>query len=211
MPPQTSKPEPHPNRLTDETGLERLIFFSDAVFAIAITLLILDIRLPEAPVGTTGPNSRELFTQLTSLGPQYLAYIISFLVIGLFWMNHHRKFRSIYAYNRRMMMLNLILLMAVAFLPFPTSIISAYANSTGVIFYALSVSLAGFLATLLWWYVSRNRLIDPHLTQSQIRRETLRGLVVPAIFLLSIPIALVNPDLAMFSWILIAPLLVWMG
>jgi len=198
--------EPQSDRQTthqDQFGLERLVFFSDAVFAIAITLLALEIRLP----ATEGVMSEaELLRSLVALWQEYLSYVVSFLVIGAFWLGHHRKFRLIERYDRRLLWINLLLLMTVAFIPFPTSVISEYGNTTGTIFYAASMTVSGLMLAALWWYASHhNRLVDPHLDRRQRRLETWRTLVVPGIFLLSIGIALINDDLAKFSWILIAP------
>lgn len=207
MPKSAPLINPNSTRLSDSSGLERLIFFSDAVFAIAITLLVLDIRLPEGASREFSYTNFELLSQLLGIWPKYLAYGVSFLVVGLFWMNHHRKFRVLTAYDRRLMMLNLLLLMTVAFLPFPTTVLSAYANSTGVIFYASCVTLAGLLSTAMWIYAYRYNLVDARITHGQRRRETWRGLAVPLVFLLSTPIALFNPDYAMYSWLLLIPAL----
>lgn len=187
----------------DQFGLERLVFFSDAVFAIAITLLALEIRLPALEQGITDAM---LLRSLVELWPKYLSFVVSFLVIGAFWVGHHRKFRLIERYDRRLIWLNLLLLMTVAFIPFPTSVISEYGNTTGTIFYAASMTVSGLVLAALWWYASHhNRLVDPHLDRQQRQHETLRTLVVPGIFFLSIGIALIDNELAKFSWILIAP------
>jgi uncharacterized membrane protein/molybdopterin converting factor small subunit len=189
----------------DHLGLERLVFFSDAVFAIAITLLALDIRLPAAQSSLT---NLQLANLLQSIWPKYMAYAISFLVIGGFWIGHHRRFRFIERYDTNLLLINLFLLMAVAFIPFPTSILSEYGNRTATIFYALSITAAGLLSTADWVYASyHNRLIDPHMTLDKRRRESLRTLVVPAIFMISIGVSFINEDLAKYTWLLIIPVL----
>lgn len=200
-------PSPHPEPLRghkeDALGFERLIFFSDAVFAIAITLLALEIRLPggEAPL-----DDARLLTALLKIWPRYLAYALSFLVIGTFWIGHHRKFRHIQRYDRRLILVNLLLLMSVAFLPFPTTLISDSTNRTATIFYALSMTCTGLLSAGLWWYVSSQpSLIDPSLPPAEIRREGLRSLLIPGIFLLSIGLALMHADAARFFWLLLIP------
>ncbi len=187
----------------DEIGLERLIFFSDAVFAIAITLLVLDIQLP---VNIAGLSNQELLASLLAIGPRYFAYIISFLVIGVFWMGHHHRFGSIRRYNRRLIFLNLLLLMAVAFIPFPTGVIAENGNRTGTIFYALSIALAGLLTAAGWEYASRARLVDPRVTTRARNRETLRILMVPGVFMVSIALAFIDPNLSRLAWLLTIPL-----
>jgi uncharacterized membrane protein len=189
----------------DQLGLERLVFFSDAVFAIAITLLALEIRLPSLGEGLT---NEQLLQALLALWPKYLSYVISFLVIGTFWMGHHRKFRFILRYDTKLLLLNILLLMGVAFIPFPTAVIGEYGNLTGTIFYALVMTIAGLLNAAVWVYAShRNRLLEPSFTPQQRLRETMRVFILPAVFLLSIGLAFINADLAKFTWLLIAVLL----
>ena len=94
----------------------RLVAFSDAVFAITITLLVLEIRPPN--------DSRNLLHGLLALWPSYLAYAVTFLFIGQVWVNHHVMFDQIRAADRAVLLLNTLLLMAVAFLPFATSVLA---------------------------------------------------------------------------------------
>jgi uncharacterized membrane protein len=187
----------------DQLGLERLIFFSDAVFAIAITLLTLDIRLPSRE---TLLDDAQLFAQLIGMWHEYLAYLISFLVIGVFWMAHHRKYRYIKRYDSRLMLLNLLFLMVVAFIPFPSSIISKYSERTATIFYALIMALAGLLLAGIWRYAShRNRLVAPDLDARIRKREYSTSLTTTTIFLVSIGITFWNADIGRLSWLLILP------
>ena len=187
---------------TDKEGLDRLIFFSDAVFAIAITLLILDIRLP---AGSELLDDTGLFRRLLSIWPQYMAYVISFVVIGLFWTGHHRKFRLIQRYDNRLLLLNLFVLMLVAFIPFPTSVLSESGSRTATIFYALTIIMAGLVMMALWFYASINyRLIDPAILKSQLRREIFGPVSVIGVFVLSIGLAFFDVNLARLSWLLVA-------
>jgi len=186
---------------TDQLGLERLIFFSDAVFAIAITLLALEIRLPDTDELLT---NTQLASQLAGMWHEYLAYILSFLVIGTFWMAHHRKYRYIIRYDNRLLFLNLMMLMVIAFIPFPSSIISKYPDRSATIFYALTMATAGILLAGNWWYASHhNRLIDPNLDVRISRRQLVAPLVTTAIFLFSILISFLNANLSRISWLLI--------
>jgi uncharacterized membrane protein len=188
----------------DKLVLERLIFFSDAVFAIAITLLALDIRLP---AGGESPNNAQLLTQLLGLWPKYLAYLISFLAIGTLWIGHHRRFRFIRRSDRGLLALNLLFLMVVAFVPFPTSVISESGNRTATIFYALTMILGGLMLAALWWYASwHNRLTDPGLDARQARRQFVPMLLTVALFILSIGLAFLDENLARFSWLLVVPI-----
>jgi uncharacterized membrane protein len=200
--PKTSPTSVPETAHAEELGLERMLFFSDAVFAIAITLLALDIRLPTE--GATLTNA-ELLDALLGIWPKYLSYIISFLVIGGFWIAHHNRFRVISRYDGRLMQLNLLLLMVIAFVPFPTAVLSESGNRTSTLFYALTMIVAGILSTLMWWYALRgNRLVPADLSRAQRRNILLKSLSVPAIFLLSIGIAFIDEDSAKYSWLLIA-------
>ena len=184
----------------DQLGLERLVFFSDAVFAIAITLLALEIRLPETDKLL---NNYELSVQLVAMWHEYLAYLISFLVIGTFWISHHRKYRYIKRYDDRLLFLNLLMLMTIAFIPFPSSIISKYPDRSATIFYASTMATVGLLLAGTWWYASHNnRLIDPDLDAKQRRRQFIAPLLTSAIFLLSIGIAFFSAGLSRLSWVL---------
>jgi len=188
---------------SDMHGLERIALFSDAVFAIAITLLALEIRLPESENLWT---DSQLLEQIAGIWQRYLAYFISFMVIGVFWMAHHRKFCLIKRYDNRLMLLNLLMLMVIAFIPFPSSLISEYPGRSATIFYALTMIVGELLLGLIWWYASHNnRLVAPGLDRSARRKQFINPLATSLVFGLSIGVALVSPDIAKFSWFLILP------
>ena len=195
-------------RFYDERGLERVIFFSDAVFAIAMTLLALEIRLPLLP--DTVSNG-ELLAALGSIWPRYLSYGISFLAIGTSWIAHQRLFRTVCCYDRRLMLLNIVFLMCISFLPFPTSVIGEYGETAvATILYAASMAVASSMSALLWWYVNgQGRLVEQPLPPAEFRRGALQKLWTPAVFLLSIPLALWSPIAAMFSWMLVGARAFW--
>jgi uncharacterized membrane protein len=187
----------------DQLGLDRLIFFSDAVFAIAITLLALEIRLPATQEIT---DDAQLFESLTGMWHEYLAFFISFMVIGTFWMAHHRKYRFIRRYDGKLMLINLLFLMVVAFVPFPSSVISKFSERTATIFYALTIALAGLLLAGIWWYASsHNRLIDPDLDAKERQRQFIAPLITTTIFLLSIGVTFLDVGLGRLAWLLILP------
>ena len=146
-----------------ERNPERLVFFSDAVFAIAVTLLVLDIRPPE--------DTRHLLHGLAALWPSYLAYAISFLLIGQVWANHHVMFDHIRVADRTVLFLNTLLLMDIAFLPFAASVLSAafrtgHGQRTAVVFYGIAFELAAVLFNVVWAYARHDQrllgtTIDP--------------------------------------------------
>jgi len=181
-------------------GLERLVFFSDAVFAIAITLLAIDIRLPELPDGVTDAGVRDA---ILGLWPQLFAFALSFLVIAQFWIGHYRTFRYVEHVNGRLVAINLALLFCVALLPFPTSVVAQVGDRpSGAVLYAGFITVAGTVSTLLWAYpmviagLSGGR-VSPDLAG----RITKRASVIPVMFGLSIPVALVAPGYAWILWV----------
>jgi uncharacterized membrane protein len=121
--------------------LERVVFFSDAVFAIAITLLVIDLKLPET---ADMASERGAWLALAATIPRLGGFVISFLVIGAYWVGHHRMFRYITRCDVSLLWRNLLLLMCVAFLPFPTSVFSEHLRGQmPIVLYAGSLGLAG--------------------------------------------------------------------
>ncbi|MHB1430786.1 MAG: TMEM175 family protein [Streptosporangiaceae bacterium] len=177
---------------------DRVLFFSDAVFAIAITVLAVSLRVP------TGGRIVGITRLLGSAAPGLLAFGISFAVIGLFWLGHHGIFRYVTAFDRPLIVLNLLFLGTVAFLPYPTEVLSAgHATRSGAeVFYAISVAAAGLAEGAVWQYaVATPGLADP--AAARVRTFfTLRIARIPVIFGASIPVALVYPGLGTYVWIL---------
>ena len=179
---------------------ERIQFFSDAVFAIAMTLLVLDIRVPES-------ESDNLGAALVELAPEYLAYALSFVIIGVNWMSHHRKFRVITGYTTTMIRLNLLLLLLVAFVPFPTALLSDHGTETvSVVLYASVLGCIALVQSGMWMYAHHAGLLAASVDDGIYRYVRLSGLINPAVFAISIPIALLGfPVAAMYSWLLMVP------
>jgi len=180
---------------------DRVLFFSDAVFAIAITLLVVDIRVPTVVVDAAH--------ELSKAQDRILSFVISFLVIGLFWMGHHRLFRLITALNRPLIFLNLLFLGSIAFLPYPTALI--FAGSThepaAPVFYASCVAGAGLLELAVWLYATHTKgLVPASVSPASRRYELAQLLPTPVVFGLSIPVAFIAPGVAPFTWILLVPI-----
>lgn len=182
-------------------GTERLCTFSDGVFAIAITLLVLNLQVPQAATTRT----EDLQAAVWALRPQFIAFAVSFGVIGLLWTAHHRMFAHIMRYDARLLWLNLLVLLFVAFLPFPTSLLAEHPTTAFAIsFYALAQTGAILAQLLLWVYATwGHRLVDPAIDPLLVRYIVLRCVAAAAVFVLSVPLAHVNPGLAQWSWILV--------
>jgi uncharacterized membrane protein len=181
--------------------LDRLIFFSDAVFAIVMTLLVLDIRVPDVPPDAV----QEVPDLVFELWPKFLSYLLSFFVIGLYWIGHHQTFRYVRSYDRTLLWLNLLFLLSISFIPFPTALLGEYGELRfAVIFYAASLALARLLLALVWWYVFSGPIrTSDDLDRGLASFHLLRSLAIPAIFVLSIGIAFFSPNLAIASWVLL--------
>jgi uncharacterized membrane protein len=182
--------------------LDRLVFFSDAVFAIAITLLVLSINVPQIPADRV---AEELPGQLLDLWPQVFSYVISFLVIFSFWTAHHSIFNVIRGYDRGLMWLNALFLMFVAFLPFPSALLGRYGDQQLVVaLYAASMAITSLLLTVVRWYATTGgRLTDSALDRGIVRTYQIRGLIIPLIFLVSIGISFISVRLATYTWVLL--------
>jgi len=202
---EDEKEEELKSEALDKSGLSlgRINSFSDGVFAVAITLLVLSIHVPHiAPIVA----DQKLPHELIKLIPIFEAYVVSFLVIGLFWIGHHRVFSHFKRHDSGLLWLNLIFLMMIVFIPFPTSLISEYPTSRAAfIFYACSLALAGIMITVLFWYgLHGNRLADG--VAGEYRRRFFFGyLDMSAVFLLSIPISFLSVRVAKYFWLLIIP------
>ena len=204
-------PEPTAAERRQERDLDRLVFFSDAVMAIAITLLVIDLRLPALPPITT---EAELRAALADLAPRVFSFVLSFAVIGLWWSTHHRFFGSVVRLDPTLLVLNLAFLGAIAFLPFPTSVLGSTLLPTSVVIYAATNAVIGYLiatmrANNLYRFdvggaiAERHALLGPTVPLDEYRRRTTRTLIAPSVFAASIPLAYVNPVVAAWSWNLV--------
>ncbi len=152
----------------NESG--RVEAFSDGVFAIAITLLVLEIKVPEAP-------GNHLWSALGRMWPSYAAYAVTFLVIGIMWVNHHTVFGYIARVDRTLLFLNLVLLMGVAMLPWPAALMARYLRSggsaahTAAAVYSLFMVFHALAFQAMWWHLTRTG----HLFDGRVDAEAARA------------------------------------
>jgi uncharacterized membrane protein len=186
--------------------------FSDGVFAIAITLLVLDIRVAVADNGV--PESGDMWSAILDQWPAYLGYVTSFLTIGGIWLAHHGIFSRLRFVSRNVIRLNLLLLMAVSFLPFPTRLVADAAldrdsERSAVIFYGLTLFVISVLLGALWTAVESDpELLEPDVTPDEV--SSILGMTAPNIGLYAgvILVALVAPRPAALGFLAIAILMV---
>lgn len=175
---------------------DRTVALSDGVFAIALTLLVLSLTVPNLRHGHAGL----LGSKLLHKRDEYISYGISFAVIGLLWIRHHQLFRAFSKIDGRIIGLNLAYLAFVAFLPFPTRVLGVYGDQpAAIVLYAITVVILSLLMGLIRGHARRARLINPS-RAGELADET--WLIVPAIFIASIPIAFVSTTAAEFFWLL---------
>jgi TMEM175 potassium channel family protein len=183
-------PEPGP------VGYERTVAFSDGVFAIAITLLVLGIEVPHVP-------GSDLAAAIRALGPSILSYFIGFAVVGLFWIGHHRFFNEVRAFDNRIVVLNLAYLSLIAVMPFTTGLLGNYGERpVAVALYAANVAATSLAEAAMTVLALRDGLLVA--TPRKRRGHLIMGLLVPLVFCVSIPIAYIDTDAAKWSWLSLA-------
>ena len=180
-------------------ALDRIVFLSDGVFAISMTLLVLDLRLPPL----TELSSAALRDALTSNISHFISFIISFEVISFFWLAHLRMFALISRYTRGLALLNLLFLMSIAVMPFSTTLVGEYGSLTlAAVFYSLSLVFTSITANLMWLHAARHRrLLEAHASREDIAVVTARGVVTLALFVLATGLAMISVGLASAAWI----------
>jgi uncharacterized membrane protein len=178
-----------------ERELDRVGAFSDGVFAIAITLLVLNIEVPDVA-------GSELGDALSDLSGDLVTYGIGFAVIGLFWYGHHVLFARIQRSSGRLVAVNLALLAFIALMPFTTAVLGRYDEPLAVAVYAVNVGIAMILDGLLEFVAVRQRLLP---VPSRAAADALIGAAVQSlVFFLSIPIAYaISSSLAKWFWLLL--------
>jgi len=187
----------------DHWNTGRMEAFSDGVFAIAITLLVLEISVPEAAF-------EDLWSGIAHQWPSYLAYVTSFLTIGGIWAAHHGIFRRLAYANQRLMMLNLLLLMAVSFLPFPTKLMAEAihdegAARTSVIFYGGTLLVISILLSALWGSVTLDgHVLRPEVGDDEIKKIALATTPSIGLYVVMIALAVFAPRVAIFGYLIVA-------
>ncbi len=181
--------------MSEQSDTVRLEAFSDGVFAIAITLLVLEIRVPGRP-DVAGHGG--LVGALAHLWPSYLGFLISFVTIGIMWANHHSIFQYIRRVDRYFLIINILFLMWIAFLPFPTAVLAQHLRDPDTRQSAVAVFSATFVLIAvgfnsLWWYgAGRERLLGHAVDRRGVQSISRRYAVGPVAYLTALGLAFVN-------------------
>jgi uncharacterized membrane protein len=187
---------------TSLMSLSRFEAFSDGVFAIAATLLALEIRVADLSNAT----SQEVGRELLHLFPHLISYATSFIVIGVLWLNHHALFHFVKRVDRVSLTINLFLLMCIAFIPCSTAIVGKYSHFPIVVsFYGLSLAITGLVYNALWLYVLNRYIKSENLIQRHaIRQASIWSISYPICYFFSALLALMNSQLSLFLYAVIS-------
>jgi uncharacterized membrane protein len=182
-------------------NIARFEAFSDSVFAIAATLLVVNLRVPNL----AGMTTRQSTLQLTWLWPQLLGYATSFAIIGVLWINHHALFHFLKKVDRVSLIINLGLLMCVAFIPYPTALMAQYGRNRAVVMlFGSTMATAGFVFSALWFYAVKQYVrSEPHIDQRFIRDASLWTLGYPVSYVLATVLVVVDPRLSIALYAII--------
>lgn len=187
----------------------RIEAFSDGVFAVAITLLVLNIQLPPPPPHLdrtqVGAVAAYLLSALFELWPKFLVYALSFVIVGIYWVGHHNTFHYIKRADRILLWLNILFLLFIVFIPFPTSLVGEFSNQpTSIVVYGGTLIATGCVLEALWLHAThQHRLVDGTIDPLLVRRATRRNLVGPCIYLLAIAVSFLSTWLSLVLFILV--------
>ncbi len=201
-PSELSSPGRRVHRWQRDDGAEfdRIAFFSDAIYAIAMTLLALDLRIDHLAAPVDAPSS--MFAALDDLFPKFVAYFVGFLLLARYWKSHHGFFGRLKAVDSRLLTLNLTYLGFVALLPFPTSLIGAYEeNPISVVLFSLNMAIISGLETVSLRHAYRAGLMRRSASPAVQRWEITASLIPSVMFVVTIPLAFISPTLQLVSWL----------
>jgi uncharacterized membrane protein len=184
--------------------LNRLEALIDGVFAIAITLLVIEISVPIVD----SARASDLVEALAGQWPSYLAYAVTFFLVGAYWINHHRMFALLRGIDHTFLILNILCLMAIAVIPFPNAVLAEYLTEpelrgVAAAVYGLAMLVLAVLFNIVWWYAYRRRLFRPEVDPAKIRRVLRTYLSGPVIFVTALVLSLWVPVVSLVIYVLV--------
>lgn len=202
------------NTHTKNLALERIILFSDAVFAIAITLLVIELKIPEPEE----PTNRMLAISLLHTIPHFFSFVLSFIIIAIYWIAHHRMFTYVINYDNRLIWLNLLLLLFIALMPFSSSVYGLYGHLNNAFYlYVLNISCVAFFNYRIYNHLARHeKKLSKGLENKQlVNYYKWRAWIVPLCFLLGVICTLILDGnisimISRFSPALIFPAMIYL-
>lgn len=200
----------------DETKInfqvERFITFSDGVFAIVITIMVFELKVPEVDKNL---SDLLLWNSLKSMGLKFLGFFISYGIVGHYWSVHHRIYGYALKYTTALLWINLGFLLTVAVLPFSSALLGEYSSQTSMrlpyAVYVLNVCLVALMNTWMWIYISNPKkdLLTRKISAARIKLGVYRSLVIPIIFILSLLVSLISQTISRVIVLLIPVILLW--
>ena len=181
------------NKDTSDFKPSRLEFLSDGIFAVAMTLLAVELTVRVIPKLQAAEKVGGL---LIEMWPRFLAFAISFIVLGIFWFSHYGIFRFINSSDSRFAWLNILFLMFISLVPFSTALIGQYHvySKVATIFFGINAFLAMLMLNFIWLYAASNyRLISNQIEHRRIKRIRVNFIIICSVFLLAVLISLINP------------------
>jgi uncharacterized membrane protein len=195
----------------DESALSRLLdvgrleALTDGVFAIAITLLAIEIGVPHIESDRSG----DLLEALVDQWPSYLAYAVTFFLIGAYWINHHRMFKLLAGVNHTFLVFNILFLMAIAIIPFPNAVLAEYLQSpelrgVAAALYGLAMVALAVTFNMVWWYAAgKGNLLRPDCDMVKVRKVLRSYLMGPVTYAVALAISLFAPEVALVIYLLV--------
>jgi len=183
--------------------LEHIISFADAIFAFSITFMAITINIPSLAQNLT---QAQVIDKLLESLPEFEIYLISFFMIGIYWIAYHQIFNNIVGSHHITTWLTLVFLFFITLIPLATNLQFGFGQYQIVfVLYALVLTIAGALLTITWLHATKNKLIDENLNQREIHYISLESILSPVVFLLSILVSFIDLQIAYYFWLVIIP------
>jgi uncharacterized membrane protein len=196
----SARPERHEYHIA-KNRLETLV---DGIFAIAMTLIVLTIAPPRPPLEQAASL---LPGMIMDLIPQILSFAIAFLVLGIFWLEHHRQFHFVKAVDPRLLWINIILLISIAFVPFSTDVAGDYATvQIAVLLFNINIVIVGIIFAVQWQYICKSEhLCDPLPDADTMQQRVFQTLLIPAVAGIAVIISVFSPTLSLLAYLVVPP------
>ncbi len=182
--------------------LEHITSFADAIFAFSITFMAVSIHIPSLAQNLT---QAQVIHKLLESIPEFEIYVISFFVIGVYWISYHQMFNHIVNSDTTVTWLTLVFLFFITLIPLATNVEIGFGYQIVFVLYALVLAIAGALLTMTWLHAVKNKLIDENLTQREIRTISIGAIVPTVVYFFSILVSFIDLQAAYYFWILIIP------
>ena len=183
--------------------LDHITSFADAIFAFSITFMAISIDIPNLAQNLT---QTQVIDKLLQSTPEFVIYVISFFVIGVYWIAYHQIFNQIVGSDTAVTWLTLVFLFFITLIPLATNLQIGYGPYQIVfVLDTLVLTIAGALLTITWLHATKNKLISEDLSKIEIHHISLESILPPVVFLLSILVSIIDLQIAYYSWMIIIP------